>query len=91
VRGQLLAEQGQVVLLEGGGGEGRFRVEQPRELGDDRLALGGGKRSAASPVFGCLAGGRTFSSSSSIFFSVWRSSSLGFGGMLATVENCEYV
>jgi hypothetical protein len=39
VRGQLLAEQGQVVLLEGGGGEGRFRVEQPRELGDDRLAL----------------------------------------------------
>jgi hypothetical protein len=33
----------------------------------------------------------TFSSNSSNFLSVSRSSSVGFGGTLEAVENCEYV
>lgn len=39
VGGKLVAEKGEVVLFQGGGGEGCFGVEEAGELGDDGFSL----------------------------------------------------
>lgn len=91
VGGELLAQQRQVVLLQGGGGESGFRVEEAGELGDDGFALDGLLAAGRLTALAWQELLRTFSKSSSILVSAVRSSSDGFGGMLAALENCEYV
>jgi hypothetical protein len=96
VLGELVAEEGEVVLFEGGRGEGCFGVEEAAELGNDAFALWRGgwvlvcvasmecKMRAAARLL-------TLSSSSWTLASAFFSSSVGFGGMAVCVENCEYV
>lgn len=103
VRGELVAEEGEVVLLESRRREGCLGVEEPGELLDRGIALpeaevslGGYERCLMLAVaWACLSGERavgrrrTFSNSSSILVSVVASSSVGLGEMLAADENCE--
>jgi hypothetical protein len=48
VVGELVAQQGEVVLLERGRGEGRFGVEEAGQLGDDGFSLLGKKKKKVS-------------------------------------------
>jgi hypothetical protein len=88
---QLVAEEGEVVLFEGGRGEGCFRVEEAAELGDDAFALWNGVSLVWLRWSAACAGLCTLSSSSWTLASAFFSSSVGFGGMAVCVENCEYV
>lgn len=86
--GELLAQQGQVVLFQGRGGEGRVGVEEAVELGDDIFSLGGGGCQSNDAAW-YLNVRLTFSRRSSSLASVVLSSSVGFCGMFGAVENCE--
>lgn len=75
-------------MLESGRGKGSIGVEKSGELGNYIVALDVVLASCSMLSFD-LEAVPTFSSTSSSFASVFRSSSDGFGGILTAVENCE--
>lgn len=78
VVGEDFAVAGEVVLFQGGGGEGCFGVEEAGELGDE----GGALFRSALDWSGVGEGGRTFSRRSFSCDSRRSSSSDGVGGSL---------